>query len=142
MRWIVTLDVLKYKFSDEWIWNKIKLNSNIRCIEILTEILISFGKSLNSNIRCIEMIHLSVLIPLQTVLNSNIRCIEIYKKYSFAAGTYSWIVTLDVLKYRTSITGGCCILLNSNIRCIEILFSQTLTSFLSRWIVTLDVLKF
>ena len=55
--WIVTLDVLKL-YSWVYRYNSITLNSNIRCIEILTYF-IPFQRNtqLNSNIRCIEIIN-------------------------------------------------------------------------------------
>ncbi len=74
--WIVTLDVLKLPVIAVN-RSRIKLNSNIRCIEIHTAPLsIIFASTLNSNIRCIEMLD----VTLEEI------------------DTQSWIVTLDVLK--------------------------------------------
>ena len=79
------------------------LNSNIRCIEI-----ISAGgckqlcAKLNSNIRCIE-ISLPLFLSVGSgSLNSNIRCIEMISDWQFPPAAVCWIVTLDVLKYGKS----------------------------------------
>ena len=53
-------------------------------------------------------------------LNSNIRCIEMIRKVYRMMHSLSWIVTLDVLKYKRDMLFIPLILLNSNIRCIEI----------------------
>ena len=74
--WIVTLDVLKYRLCQDRnrIW---KLNSNIRCIEIIMSALDeALEKQLNSNIRCIEIIRIVKNRDTRLMLNSNIRCIE------------------------------------------------------------------
>ena len=75
------------------------------------------------------------------LLNSNIRCIEIIPCLYFWHKQMCWIVTLDVLKYRSILKNKIRILLNSNIRCIEIQKTFALPLFLISWIVTLDVLK-
>ena len=118
---------------------------------------------LNSNIRCIEMLCASWKLIRFLWLNSNIRCIEITLFAKSLCSCYSWIVTLDVLKY-TLYCHYCplfplnsnirCIemimrralylvhyRLNSNIRCIEIMAVRRLSVLLCCWIVTLDVLK-
>ena len=55
-----------------------KLNSNIRCIEIIDKNRFSIlSVKLNSNIRCIEIAIQDRWICHGNLLNSNIRCIEI-----------------------------------------------------------------
>ena len=77
VRWIVTLDVLKYQSYKQNKRNA-QLNSNIRCIEI----------------KCGDFSAWNGV-----VLNSNIRCIEIQIPRKSAGPALGWIVTLDVLKY-------------------------------------------
>ena len=74
--WIVTLDVLKFKAQDGYV----------------------LLGSLNSNIRCIEMITVDLRDTKYNTLNSNIRCIEITIQEWFCDVSCCWIVTLDVLK--------------------------------------------
>ena len=121
VRWIVTLDVLKYHLLSccpchlySWIvtldvlkWDKREhLQDQCGSWIVTLDVLKSYGSSmgdsnkrrLNSNIRCIE-IHRQYHLHLPAELNSNIRCIEICK---------------------SAILQLCKQLLNSNIRCIEI----------------------
>ena len=56
----------------------LRLNSNIRCIEMgELEFLTNMGLALNSNIRCIEITPAGHYWHDYIRLNSNIRCIEI-----------------------------------------------------------------
>ena len=80
-RWIVTLDVLKYKYNDGR-KKRGTLNSNIRCIEIKNRTNAAKNKIvLNSNIRCIEIGTQAAVRKLLDMLNSNIRCIEMLSEY-------------------------------------------------------------
>ena len=97
-----------------------KLNSNIRCIEILDKIADEYDY-------CRWIVTLDVLKFRQNSLvcksirlNSNIRCIEIYDYKSNVLFNTSWIVTLDVLKFLFLL--------------FDIFYQLS-------WIVTLDVLK-
>ena len=132
-------------------WNSISVHHNLCSMK------------LNSNIRCIEMFLISSMNGSRFWLNSNIRCIEIRQRYRQTGIVYSWIVTLDVLKYRRKWIMKFENTLNSNIRCIEILFHNFFWDIIRRlnsnircieimlytlprapaagWIVTLDVLK-
>ena len=121
VRWIVTLDVLKWH-KLWWDDDKSRLNSNIRCIEINRFLLaVPRRMGLNSNIRCIEIFQAGVLFWECNQLNSNIRCIEIFEILRACLVFPCWIVTLDVLK--------------------SVKRKKEMKK-LPRWIVTLDVLKF
>ena len=74
---------------------------------------------LNSNIRCIEIHIIYLPIDNEHKLNSNIRCIEIRFDIVPQVFFLCWIVTLDVLKSRDLDGETNLYSLNSNIRCIE-----------------------
>ena len=62
---------------------------------------------LNSNIRCIEMLKFEECMTFKEKLNSNIRCIEIYMHELQDRVRNGWIVTLDVLKCWSIICSKC-----------------------------------
>ena len=57
--------------------NIIKININMRCIEILEQNFITlYNYVININMRCIEILHVLYILPTITI-NINMRCIEI-----------------------------------------------------------------
>ena len=97
--WIVTLDVLKFKFRLLVLLHRFQLNSNIRCIEI--KVIIFSWHRLKSWIVTLDVL----------------KFVSAYYKNS---SRISWIVTLDVLKFIRCNVSIIAVQLNSNIRCIEI----------------------
>ena len=120
VRWIVTLDVLKWH-KLWWDDDKSRLNSNIRCIEIFQAgVLFWECNQLNSNIRCIEIFEIlraCLVFPCWIVTLDVLKSVKRKKEMKKLP---RWIVTLDVLKFKTQ---------------------TKMIAQIHSWIVTLDVLK-